>query len=179
MPKHLIVNADDLGLSEGVNQGIFEAAEHGIVTSASLMVRQEAAASAARRVRHGSQLSVGLHLDLGEWVFRDNEWVPLYSVVPTKDAKAVEQEIGRQLSEFRRLVGRDPTHIDSHQHALPDPNRHFLTNPDQHAYRHPNSYPHPYCEDHRRQGRDSQDHHRGIQAGCDRGGSERGNRERL
>lgn len=117
MPKHLIVNADDLGLSDGVNQGIFEAAEHGIVTSASLMVRQEAADPAARRVRHGSRLSVGLHLDLGEWVFRDNEWAPLYSVVPTKDAKAVEQEIEKQLSEFRRLVGRDPTHLDSHQHA--------------------------------------------------------------
>jgi predicted glycoside hydrolase/deacetylase ChbG (UPF0249 family) len=39
----LIVNADDLGLSEGVNAGIAEAHERGIVTSASLMVRQGAA----------------------------------------------------------------------------------------------------------------------------------------
>jgi predicted glycoside hydrolase/deacetylase ChbG (UPF0249 family) len=41
--KHLIVNADDLGLSEGVNRGIFRSHENGIVTSASLMVRQFAA----------------------------------------------------------------------------------------------------------------------------------------
>ena len=43
----LIVNADDFGLSEGVNRGIIEAHERGIVTSASLMVLRPAAASAA------------------------------------------------------------------------------------------------------------------------------------
>ena len=40
---HLVVNADDLGCSEGVNLGIFEAHEHGIVTSSSLMVSNESA----------------------------------------------------------------------------------------------------------------------------------------
>ena len=38
--RYLIVNADDFGLSEGVNRGIVRAHEGGIVTSASLMVRQ-------------------------------------------------------------------------------------------------------------------------------------------
>ena len=37
--KYLVVNADDLGLSTGVNRDIAEAVEHGIVTSTSLMVR--------------------------------------------------------------------------------------------------------------------------------------------
>ena len=45
--RFLIVNADDFGLSEGVNRGIIEAHERGIVTSASLMVLKPAAASAA------------------------------------------------------------------------------------------------------------------------------------
>ena len=26
---------------------------------------------------------VGLHLDLGEWAYRDGDWVSLYQVVPT------------------------------------------------------------------------------------------------
>jgi predicted glycoside hydrolase/deacetylase ChbG (UPF0249 family) len=35
--RRLIVNADDFGLSSGVNRGIVEAHEGGIVTSATLM----------------------------------------------------------------------------------------------------------------------------------------------
>jgi predicted glycoside hydrolase/deacetylase ChbG (UPF0249 family) len=117
MPKHLIVNADDFGLSDGVNRGIIEAAEAGILTSASLMVRQPAAAGAAIYSRTKGGISVGLHLDLGEWFVRDGEWLPLYSVVPTDDAEAVGAEVTRQLTEFRRLLGRNPTHLDSHQHV--------------------------------------------------------------
>src|SRR5688572_28379081 len=76
--RHLIVNADDFGFSPGVNRGIAEAHERGIVTSASLMVRWPAAAAAASYARARPELSVGLHLDLGEWVLRDGAWVPLY-----------------------------------------------------------------------------------------------------
>ena len=39
LSRYLIVNADDFGQSVQVNQGIIHAHEHGIVTSASLMVR--------------------------------------------------------------------------------------------------------------------------------------------
>jgi len=56
-------------------------------------------------------------LDLGEWFFRDGEWLPLYSVVPTDDEKAVAAEVAHQLTEFRRLMGGNPTHLDSHQHV--------------------------------------------------------------
>ncbi len=117
MPKVLIVNADDFGLSPGINRGIVEAAECGILTSASLMVRQPAAAAAAACARDRCPISVGLHLDLGEWVYRDGEWFPLYSVVNTDDPKAVAAEIGAQIGAFQRLVGRPPTHLDSHQHV--------------------------------------------------------------
>ena len=117
MSKYLIVNADDFGLSPGVNRGIIEAAEQGILTSASLMVRQPAAVAAAAYARANPKLSVGLHLDLGEWVCQNGEWVPLYSVVSTRDVIAVADEIWRQVSEFQKLMGRPPTHIDSHQHV--------------------------------------------------------------
>lgn len=86
--RHLIVNADDFGQSLGVNRGIIEAHERGIVTSASLMVRSPAAADAAAYSARRPKLSLGLHLDLGEWSYRGNRWVPLYEVVRVDDAEA-------------------------------------------------------------------------------------------
>ena len=113
----LIVNGDDFGRTPGINSGIIRAHEHGILTSASLMVRWPAAEQAAAYCRERSDLSVGLHLDLGEWVFTDGQWQRLYEVVPTTDAAAVRREVAAQVQAFRRLLGRDPTHLDSHQHV--------------------------------------------------------------
>jgi predicted glycoside hydrolase/deacetylase ChbG (UPF0249 family) len=112
--KLLVVNADDLGLSPGVNRGIFTAHERGIVTSASLMVRWAGAREAAGYAREHPRLGVGLHLDLAEWACRDWEWVRLYQVVNLDDAGAVE------LEAFFELMGRGPTHVDSHQHVHQD-----------------------------------------------------------
>ena len=123
----LIVNADDFGLSPGVNQGVTEAHEGGIVTSASLMVLWPAAAEAAAYAGDNPDLALGLHLDLGEWVYGEGEWLPAYEVVPADDPATVREEATRQLTAFRRLVGRDPTHLDSHQHVhLREPVRSVL-----------------------------------------------------
>lgn len=116
-PRWLVVNADDLGQSPCINAGIFDAVEHGIVTSASMMVRWEAAGDAARWTRDRPDLGVGLHLDLGEWILRDGVWTALYEVVDTTDVDAVRTEVLRQLDAFERVMGRSPTHLDSHQHA--------------------------------------------------------------
>lgn len=117
MKRYLIVNADDFGQSVGVNQGIIAAHEQGIVTSASLMVRWPAAVEAATYAQAHPELSLGLHLDLGEWVYSDGAWATLYEVVRSDDAVAVAHEVACQIATFRRLVGREPTHIDSHQHV--------------------------------------------------------------
>ena len=115
--KYLIVNADDFGLSPGANRGIMGAHEHGIVTSASLMVRWPVAAEAAAYGREHPELSLGLHVDLGEWAYRDEAWVPVYEVVSVDDSAAVAYEVARQLATFHRLTGKNPTHIDSHQNV--------------------------------------------------------------
>ena len=115
--RFLIVNADDFGQSEGVNRGVIEAHERGIVTSASLMTRWAASAEAAAYARRHPALSLGLHVDLGEWAYRDDTWQPLYEVVQLDDEAAVRDELGRQIAAFRRLVDQEPTHIDSHQHV--------------------------------------------------------------
>lgn len=118
--KRLVVNADDLGLSPGVNRGIVEAHERGIVTSASLMVRWPAARDATAYARRNPRLGVGLHLDLAEWACRDGEWVRLYQVVNLDDRAAVAREVERQVEAFFELMNRKPTHLDSHQHVHQD-----------------------------------------------------------
>jgi predicted glycoside hydrolase/deacetylase ChbG (UPF0249 family) len=115
--KQLIVNADDFGQSPGTNRGIIEAHERGIVTSASLMVRWPGAAQAAIYAQARPELSIGLHLDLGEWAYRDGEWVRVYQLVDENDAGAVTREVEAQLVTFLSLMGRYPTHFDSHQHT--------------------------------------------------------------
>jgi predicted glycoside hydrolase/deacetylase ChbG (UPF0249 family) len=115
--KYLIVNADDFGLSPGVNRGVAEAHERGILTSASLMVRPATAGDAAAYARGHASLSLGLHVDLGEWVYRDGEWAALYEVTDVEDPAAVRDEVSRQFDRFFHLAGRAPTHFDSHQHV--------------------------------------------------------------
>lgn len=104
--RYLIVNADDLGMTAAVNAGIFAAHEHGIVTSTSLMVlRNEAQAAAGTRAAH-PDLAVGLHL----------EWRSSFVRDMAKKGRTPEEECRAQLERFRELVGRDPTHLDSHKH---------------------------------------------------------------
>lgn len=107
--RRLIVNADDLGLSEGVNRGILEAHERGIVTSTSLMVESEAAEEAVEHARAAPRLSVGLHavLDRGGELLVSPEECP--------------DELERQRRRFEELTGRAPTHVDSHHHVHRDP----------------------------------------------------------
>jgi predicted glycoside hydrolase/deacetylase ChbG (UPF0249 family) len=108
MVRHLIINADDLGASEGINRGIIEAHARGVVTSASLMTTGRAAAQAAELVREHPGLAVGLHWDVaGE----DDRHFDL------NDAAGVLRELERQLDQFSSLLGRPPTHLDSHKHT--------------------------------------------------------------
>jgi predicted glycoside hydrolase/deacetylase ChbG (UPF0249 family) len=118
--RRLIVNADDLGQSRGINRGIARAHEGGIVTSASLMVRFAAAADAAGWAARQPALSLGLHLDLGEWAFHDGAWRARYVVADLADATAVEREVRHQIDAFTALAGHPPTHLDSHQHVHRD-----------------------------------------------------------
>jgi predicted glycoside hydrolase/deacetylase ChbG (UPF0249 family) len=116
-PKILVVNADDFGQSAGLNRGIIEAFEHGIVTSTSFMVNWPGAVEAARYARANPALAVGLHLDFGEWALRDGEWVELYTRGDLTNLRAVRSVAWHQLALLRDLLGAGPTHLDSHQHA--------------------------------------------------------------
>jgi predicted glycoside hydrolase/deacetylase ChbG (UPF0249 family) len=103
-----IVNADDLGMSEEIDRGIFEAFDRGIVTSASLLVDGPHAVEAVRQVRRRADVSLGLHVAFDE----RGRWL-----VNMQEPRAVQRELDRQLEAFVRLTGGPPTHIDSHHHA--------------------------------------------------------------
>lgn len=105
---YLIVNADDFGASRGVNEGIACCHRGGVVTSASLMVTGRAAAEASVLSRDMPELSVGLHWDV--WGEDEREF-------DLGDRAAVREEFQRQLDRFYALMGRLPTHVDSHRHA--------------------------------------------------------------
>lgn len=104
MERLLIINADDFGLSPGVNQGIIDAHTAGVVTSTSLMVLAPAASQAAALAREHPELSVGLHFveDVG---------------ADLDDPAQAARAFAAQLDRFRALAGRDPTHVDSHHHV--------------------------------------------------------------
>ena len=62
MSKHLVVTADDFGMSIEVNEAVEKAHRNGILTNASLVVAGAAAADAIRRAKRMPGLGVGLHL---------------------------------------------------------------------------------------------------------------------
>jgi predicted glycoside hydrolase/deacetylase ChbG (UPF0249 family) len=106
--KWVIFNADDFGASTGVNRGILDCHTRGVVTSTSLMVTGRAVAEAVAMSRDHPALAVGLHFDVcGE----DERAFDL------DDVAAVREEFRRQLDAFHDLLGRLPTHVDSHRHV--------------------------------------------------------------
>jgi chitin disaccharide deacetylase len=107
-PIFLVVNADDLGASRGINEGIALCHRQGVVTSASLMVTGRAATEAALLSRDLPDMSVGLHWDV--WGEDEREF-------DLDERPAVRDEFQRQLARFHALMGRLPTHVDSHRHA--------------------------------------------------------------
>jgi predicted glycoside hydrolase/deacetylase ChbG (UPF0249 family) len=118
MLKYLIVNGDDFGASRGVNRGILEAHRQGILTSTSLMVNSPAVEDAVTLSRAAPELSVGLHVDL------PNE----ASQEPAGSPRGIQAELREQFARFQTLMGRPPTHLDSHHNVHRDPRvlSHFL-----------------------------------------------------
>ncbi|HEV2250533.1 MAG TPA: ChbG/HpnK family deacetylase [Candidatus Limnocylindria bacterium] len=132
--KRLIVNADDFGRARGVNLGVLRAHRDGIVTATTLMVSAPAAADAGRIAREVPSLDVGVHLTLTyarpvsdpatirSLVERDGSFprVPgAFLHTGRADREDALREFRAQLATARELIGREPTHLDSH-HWLHD-----------------------------------------------------------
>lgn len=129
MSRCLIVNADDLGRSTGINDGIFEAHRRGLVSSATLMVGFAAARDAAARLAEYPSLGVGLHVTLtgarptlppervASLVDAAGRLPRRPAAIAGFDPAEARAEIEHQLRLFHALTNRAPTHLDSHHHA--------------------------------------------------------------
>jgi predicted glycoside hydrolase/deacetylase ChbG (UPF0249 family) len=132
--RTLVVNADDLGLTAGVNTGIIEAHEDGILTSASLMANAPATADAIRRLRTRPALGIGVHLLLVDGapilapgrvptlVDRDGRFRPSWRpfIVDCLTGRIALDEIERELTaQIDRLRSERIrlTHLDAHKHV--------------------------------------------------------------
>ncbi len=128
----VIFNADDLGLTRGINAGILEAYEHGVLRSASLIVTAEAAEDAVALIKARPGLDVGLHITLVEErpilppiripsLVADGRFLRRASAVYLRYALGrwnvdeAEAEIAAQLDRMRSF-GLEPSHLDGHQH---------------------------------------------------------------
>ena len=131
MAKFLIVNADDLGLSSGVDRGILEAHERGVVTSTTALANLPGAAAGIALVQERAPtLGLGLHLNLTfgkpllpphkvpSLVGADGRFVGVTRgfFSPRRwQVQQVRAELSAQLERFTELAGVLPDHLDSHQ----------------------------------------------------------------
>ena len=136
--KELILNADDFGLTRGVNQGIIRAHRDGILTSATLMATGPAFEDAVSLARANPQLGVGCHL-----VLTGGAPVAPYREIRSLVGKGrglpkslglllarislgrvrpedLERELRAQIEKIRE-AGIEPTHIDTHKHTHAHP----------------------------------------------------------
>jgi predicted glycoside hydrolase/deacetylase ChbG (UPF0249 family) len=124
--RRLIVNADDLGFTQGVNLGILEAHRRGILTSTTLMANGAAFEHAVRLAADHPTLDVGCHLTL----IGGASLLPPFSRLPSTVPELLKTLVAGRLCIYEELAaqvrkileaGIVPTHLDSHKHthALP------------------------------------------------------------
>jgi hopanoid biosynthesis associated protein HpnK len=137
--RRLIINADDFGLTAGVNRAIVEAHEHGVVTSATLMANGQAFADAIGLAQSWPRLGVGCHIVLVDGAplldamavrslldrggnssgphFREGiSRFGALALLGRLDEDEIEAEATAQIRKLQ-TAGITVTHLDSHKHT--------------------------------------------------------------
>ena len=129
----IIVNADDLGISELVNEAIFQGMRRGMITSATMLSNGPAVKAAAQILHLFPGCSFGVHLNLTEFgplcqgsyadlagildkdrCFNGNS-IREVRITPTM-LGAIFREWCAQIENLMRL-GVEPSHLDAHHHV--------------------------------------------------------------
>ena len=130
-----IFNADDFGISKGVNAAIVKAHREGILNSASLMINQKYAAEAVKSAKEMPDLEIGLHVNLtNEYPAAPVQQIPLLVdgqgklkngfvnllllsfLKPWQLRQQAEIEMRAQIVKYL-ATGLSLQHIDSHRHV--------------------------------------------------------------
>ena len=132
--RRVIINADDFGLSPGVNRGILEAFRDGILSSTTMLVNLPHFEDAASVALANPELPVGVHLSLlwgppvsdpasvPSLVEPDGLFPRSLAVLARRyflgslRIDHVRAEFRAQVERFRR-AGLTPTHVDTHKHV--------------------------------------------------------------
>jgi hopanoid biosynthesis associated protein HpnK len=132
--QRVIINADDFGLSPGVNRGILAAFRNGILTSTTMLVNLPSFDDAVALAHQNRDLPVGIHLSLlwgapvsdpsavPSLVEPDGQFPRSLSVLARRyflgslNLDHVRTEFKAQVERFRG-AGLEPTHVDSHKHV--------------------------------------------------------------
>src|SRR2546426_717777 len=128
--RHLVVNADDFGLTAGVSRGVLEAHRHGLVTSTTTLVNLPPLPELDAEAAGCPGLGIGLHVNLTfgtpvsptakvpSLVDAEGRFPRDPLVVEARaDADEIRREAEAQIEAFARRFGRLPTHLDSHHHV--------------------------------------------------------------
>src|SRR6266478_1023311 len=136
--RKLIVNADDFGLTAGVNRAIIETHSGGVVSAATLMANGAAFDDAVTAARSAPNLSVGCHVVLVDGTpvsppdavdtllaIRSAEPDKFYSSLSAFAARAMfggfdrDQLVAEVTAQIRKIqsTGLQVTHVDTHKHA--------------------------------------------------------------
>jgi hopanoid biosynthesis associated protein HpnK len=130
--RRLIVNADDFGVTAGVNRAIVEGNRQGIVTSATMMANAQASEAAIDLARAQPGLKTGCHVVLIDGVplaanlpsltngsarFRSSlKEFAMAAVRKKVAAEEIEREVEAQVRKLQSS-GITLTHVDSHKHT--------------------------------------------------------------
>lgn len=134
--RRLIINADDFGLTPGVNRAVVEARQHGVLTSTTLMANSLAFEQAVGFAKSDPSWSVGCHVVLLDGaplvdpvrlgtlvapgnrnIFRDGvSGFALRALAGRIDSDQVEEETTAQIRKLQSH-GIDVSHVDTHKHT--------------------------------------------------------------
>ncbi len=126
--KNIIINVDDFGMTEGINQAVFDLCDQGVVKSTTALVNSPYFKQGYEQSKNYPDLAIGIHLTID--LFNAQLFHPslcddkhnfhranTHDLTRALDSAVIYREWKAQIEKFISITGHKPSHIDSHHHA--------------------------------------------------------------